>query len=325
MRSNLSVGLDTAKGLAVAWQIPFVGVHHMQAHLLTPRLVSSLNGRSWEELTMPRFPFMSLLISGGHTLLVNSTSLTDHQTMVETSDIAIGDAIDKAAREILPDSITQKSKGGTFGKLFERFAFPNGPDDYTTNYVPPKTRGDEMVPRRSVWGWSFTTPLANTRDLRFSFAGVPSTVGKIFAEKQKKGEIVSDEERMHLARAVMTVSFEHLASRIVMALESMKGKKKRDTNTLVLSGGVAANKFLKHVLRSFLDARGFGHVKFVVPPPYLCTDNAAMIGWAGLEMYEMGWRSELSSRVIKKWSLDSKAEGGGIMGPSGWKKGPVQI
>ena len=79
------------------------------------------------------------------------------------------------------------------------------------------------------------------------------------------------------------------------------------------------------ILRSFLDARGFGHLELVVPPPYLCTDNAAMIGWAGIEMYEMGWRSDLSCRVIKRWSLDPKAEDGGILGIPGWRKDTNQI
>lgn len=326
MRSNLFVGLDTAKGLAVAWQIPFIGVHHMQAHLLTPRLVSSLNGKSksWSELTSPKFPFMSLLISGGHTLLVNSTSLTHHHVMANTSDIAIGDALDKSARAILPDSVVRKTPGSSFGKVLEQFAFPNGPTDYTM-YNPPKKRGDEIVPYESKWGWSFTMPLANSREPRFCFSGIPSAIGKIVKAREEKGEDIGDEERMGLARAVMQVSFEHLASRIVMALESLTERGRKDANTLVVSGGVASNRFLMTVLRSFLRARGYGHVKFVVPPPYLCTDNAAMIGWAGIEMFEMGWRSDLSSQAIKEWSLDPTAEDRGIMGAPGWKKDTSQI
>lgn len=324
MRSNLAVGLDTAKGLAVAWQLPLVGVHHMQAHLLTPRLVSSLNGRSWQELTTPRFPFMSLLISGGHTLLVNSTSLTQHSILADTVDMAVGDAIDKAARAILPDHVVQKSSGATFGNLMEQFAFPNGPADYA-EYKPPMTRGEEIVPHGSKWGWSLSTPLANTREPRFSFSGIPSTVDRVVGERKKKGEDTCEEERVDLARAVMQVSFEHLASRIVMALEAIPERRRRDINALVVSGGVAANLFLMTVLRSFLEARGFGHIKFVFPPPHLCTDNAAMIGWAGIEMYEMGWRSDLSCRVIKRWSLDPKAEDRGIMGAPGWRKDTSQI
>ena len=324
MRSNLSVGLDTAKGLALAWQIPFVGVHHMQAHLLTPRLVSSVKGGSWAQLTSPKFPFMSLLTSGGHTLLVNSTTLTDHEVLAETGDTAIGDTIDKAARVILPESLIQSKKGTAYGRLLEQFAFPNGPQDYA-DYRPPLTRADEIIPHKSDWGWSLTTPLAKSRDLRFSFSGLATSIENIVKEKTKDRKEMSEKERIDLARAAMTTSFEHLASRLVLALQSLDPRKRKAVNTIVISGGVASNKFLMKVMKTFLHARGFGHIEFVTPPPYLCTDNAAMIGWAGIEMFEMGWSTDLSTRALKKWSLDSRAEDGGILGPVGWKKGRPQI
>lgn len=117
MRSNLSVGLDTAKGIATALDVPLVGVHHMQAHALTPRSTTatanaeSLKGRQLEATSAisresmaslePTFPFLSLLISGGHTMLMNSTTLTDHRILAESQDIALGQYLDKAARAIL--------------------------------------------------------------------------------------------------------------------------------------------------------------------------------------------------------------------------------
>ena len=324
MRSNLAVGLDTAKGLALAWQIPFVGVHHMQAHLLTPRLFSSVKGGSWAELTSPKFPFMSLLTSGGHTLLVNSTTLTDHEILAETSDTAIGDTIDKAARVILPESLIQSKKGVAYGRLLEQFAFPNGPQDYT-DYRAPLTRADELIPHKSEWGWSLTTPLAKSRELRFSFSGLATAVENIVKEKTKDGKEMPEKERIDLARAAMTTSFEHLASRLVLALQALDQKKQKAVKTIVISGGVASNKYLMKVLKTFLHARGFEQIEFVSPPPYLCTDNAAMIGWAGIEMFEMGWSTDLSARALKKWSLDSRSEDGGILGPVGWKKGRPHI
>lgn len=321
MRSNLAVGVDTAKGLSVAWQIPFVAVHHMQAHLLTPRLVSSMNGQSSSEPkpNTPRLPFASLLVSGGHTFLVNSTSLTQHRVMADTCDLALGVALDKTARTILPDDVVQKNPGSSFGTLLEQFAFPNGPADYA-GYKPPKSRGEEILPYVSEWDWSISMPLANSREPRYSFTGIPSTVDRIMGGKKKRRESISDEERVHLARAAMQVCFEHLASRTTMAMVAAAERGERKTNTLVVSGGVAANRFLMTVLRSFLDARGFRNVKFDIPPPYLCTDNAAMIGWAGIEMYEAGWRSDLGCRIIRSWSLDPDAEDGGIMGADGWVK-----
>jgi len=138
MRSNLFTGLDTAKGLAVAWQKPLIGVHHMQAHALTPRLVAALQtygtlsrkeqvpevfvGRISVE---PQFPFLSVLASGGHTLLIHSASLTDHEIMASTSDVAIGECLDKVARIVVPAEILQKSGNVMYGALLENFAFPH--------------------------------------------------------------------------------------------------------------------------------------------------------------------------------------------------------
>ncbi|KAE8147726.1 glycoprotease family-domain-containing protein [Aspergillus avenaceus] len=324
MRANLFVGLDTGKALSVAWQVPFVGVHHMQAHLFTPRLVSCLNhnqGSSSSSHTVaPEFPFLSILVSGGHSILVNSSSLTNHEIMASSADIAIGESLDKSAREILPSVLLQDAKNTMYGKMLEQFAFPNGNNDYA-DYCPPLRRGDEVVKRETHWGWSLTTPFANTRQLEFSFSSIASAVNRIVAKKEKSGQTMSHEERVDLAREAMRVCFEHLASRTIIALETLRQQRPgEEVKTLVVSGGVAANRFLMTVLRSFLDVRGFGHVNIVAPPPYLCTDNAAMIGWAGLEMFEAGWRTDLTSRALRKWTLDPREDDGGILGPNGWQK-----
>lgn len=328
MRSNLSTGLDTGKALSVAWQIPFVGVHHMQAHLLTPRLVSSLNrGQTGSATTTttettPEFPFLSILVSGGHSILVKSKSITEHEVMASSTDIAIGESLDKAARDILPSSLLQNAKTTMYGKALEQFAFPNGASDYA-DYRPPMTRGEEVIKRESPWSWSITTPFANTRHLQFSFSSIASAVGKLVSLKEKTGQAMANDERIALAREAMRVCFEHLASRTIIALEALKpktGNSNEEIKTLVVSGGVAANKFLMKVLRSILDVRGFEHVKILAPPPYLCTDNAAMIGWAGIEIFEAGWCSDLSVRALRKWTLDPRADDGGVLGPSGWRK-----
>ncbi|KAJ5105086.1 Kae1/YgjD family [Penicillium alfredii] len=324
MRSNLSVGLDTGKALSVAWQIPMVGVHHMQAHLLTPWLVSCLANDASSELDTlsPRFPFLSILVSGGHSILVHSQSLTDHKIMASSDDIAMGETLDKSAREILPPSLLQDAKNTMYGKILEQFVFPNGPADFA-DYHPPMNRGEEVVKRQSPWGWSITTPFANTRALQLSFSSISSMVTKIVKDRNDN---LSHEERVDLGREAMRVCFEHLASRTIIALEALRLRHRGDdeVKTLVVSGGVAANRFLMTVLRSFLDVRGFKHIKVVAPPPYLCTDNAAMIGWAGIEMFEAGWQSDLSCRALRKWTLDAQAEDGGVLGPSGWiRNGPA--
>ncbi|KAJ5164800.1 uncharacterized protein N7500_006630 [Penicillium coprophilum] len=321
MRSNLSVGLDTGKALSVAWQIPMIGVHHMQAHLLTPGLVSCLENESKPEdapAMTPEFPFLSILVSGGHTTLVHSKGLTDHSILATSEDIAIGEALDKSARDILPDTLLQEAKSTMYGKSLEQFVFPNGKADFA-DYTPPETRGEEINKRVSDWGWYLTTPFANTRTMQFSFSSIASMVGKIVQSNDTNLKM-SHSERVDLGREAMRVCFEHLASRTVIALETLRphNNGKNDIKTLVVSGGVAANQFLMKVLTSFLEVRGFGNIKIIAPPPYLCTDNAAMIGWAGIEMFEAGFRSELSCRPLRKWTLDPKADDGGILGPGGW-------
>ena len=243
MRSNLSTGLDFAKGLAVAWQVPLVGVNHMQAHALTPRLVSALENRSSQAVS-PEFPFLSLLVSGGHTMLVHSKSLTNHEILATTLDVGIGETMDKTARSILPLENLTAGVGKSNGPLLEDFVFPNGIESY--DYEAPRTRQAEIATRKSKWGWGYGPPLSQSRDMAFSFSGLE---GMTSISLQKSGENISREERLEMGKEVMLVAFEHLASRVIFALEHLKASKlqEKEISTLVVSGGVAANKFLRHM------------------------------------------------------------------------------
>lgn len=278
MRSNLYTGLDTAKGLSIAWAIPLLAVNHMQAHALTPRLVAaSLQTTSGPPT--PSFPFLSLLVSGGHTMLLHSKSLNEHRNLAQTSDIAIGDAIDKIARGILPEEVLQASSSTMYGPVLEAFAFPPGEADYEAHreagreanheidyaYTPPPNRTAELARYHSPHGWSFEPPLASTksgsrnRALEFCFSGIYSSSHRIATEK---GESMGIEERRHLARETMRIAFEHLATRVVFALDALRevklgargngdrggdGGGEGTVKALVVSGGVAANKYLKHM------------------------------------------------------------------------------
>lgn len=322
MSANLAVGLNTAKGLSLAWQVPMLGVNHMQAHALTPRMVSALTPSQSAGDHTPGFPFLSLLVSGGHSLLLLSRSLCDHTILAEADNIAIGDLVDKCGRAILPDSVVAAESGTSvvYGRLLEAFAFPSGAVDY--HYSPPRRRADEITPfDYSAGGWQLQPPLVNTRSMnRFDFAGLNGIAQRVVADR---GEAMDVEERRVLARETMRLAFEHLGSRVVNALQDLQ-KSKQDgadsapaVKTLVVSGGVASNRFLRHVLRSLLDVRGFEDVELIAPPIEYCTDNAAMIAWTGMEMYEAGWRTDLSVLVRKKWPLDPKQDGG-ILGADGW-------
>ena len=249
MRSSLSTGIDTAKGLSVAWQVPLVGVNHMQAHALTPRLVSALE-HDVSKPMQPSFPFLSLLVSGGHTLLVHSKALTDHGILATTSDIAIGDAIDKIARCVLPAKVLQNSGEIMYGRLLEEFVFPDPPVDY--DYQAPARRAEELERKQTRWGWGLRVPLAETRSgsksksMEFSFSGLDSSCRRIV---EKGNREIGVEERRDLGREAMRVAFEHLASRVVMALQHMQAgmHQNREISTLVLSGGVASNGFLRNM------------------------------------------------------------------------------
>lgn len=238
----LSTGLNCAKGLAVAWQVPLVGVNHMQAHALTPRLVSALETNN-NKRREPEFPFLSLLVSGGHTMLVHSRTLTHHAILASTTDVAVGDFIDKAARLILPEGVIQSSGEMMYGRLLENFAFPDGVLRY--NYAAPETRAEEMSRKASSWGWALAAPLAETRSgskskaMEFSFSGLGSAVKRIC---QEKGTTMTLRERVDLAREALRVAFEHLASRVLMALKLLDETQTADAegiSTLVVSGGVA--------------------------------------------------------------------------------------
>ncbi|KAI1430152.1 glycoprotease family-domain-containing protein [Xylaria sp. FL1777] len=358
MTSNLATGLNLAKGLAVAWDVPLLAVNHMQAHALTPRLVAALSeegegeteedavdstsegegggGGAAAKLQNPRFPFLSLLVSGGHSMLVRSQSLNDHAILADAMNIAVGDMIDKCARMIVPSEIlaNEDSGSGMYGPMFEEFAFPGSRESacYEYNYTAPANRGEEIKRFDSGSGWVLTPPLAlmgkgEAAMSVYEFAGINGQIQKVMHAFPD----MDVDMRKVLARAAMTIVFEHLTSRLVFALKADDVKLKNDTETegqskiktVVLSGGVASNKFLRHVVRTMLDARGYADVELVAPPVSLCTDNAAMIAWTGMEMYEDGWRSDLGVLALRKWPLDPKAEGGGILGAGGWYKVPV--
>lgn len=306
MRSSLQTGIDTAKGLAVAWQIPLLGVNHMQAHALTPRLVSAL-AKSEESATTPAFPFVTFLVSGGHTMLVQSLDLCNHEILAETTDMALGDVLDKCARDILPEDTLKEGSSVMYGPLLESFAG-------APQYVPPCSNKESNRTRSTPYQWSLPPPYCSEKGsgerrtaMEYNFSSIGSTVKRIMSRNPS----MFIAERRVLAQETMRVAFEHLISRLFfLDLSSLQ--------TIVISGGVASNQFLRRITRSMLDARGYKHVQVTCPPPALCTDNAAMIAWTGIEMWEAGYESGLGVTALKKWTIDPSRPDGGILGVGGW-------
>lgn len=258
MLASLAVGVDTAKGLALAWGVPVVGVNHMQAHALTPRLLSALEGGGGDGV-QPGFPFMTLLVSGGHTIVVKSAGLTSHRILAETVDIALGDMVDKCARTILPKEVLERAgEAVAYGAVLEEYCFPSrdGLESGFYRYDVEGSVARELVDKAGaeMWGdWKLPKPLTKTKEAKksmlFSFSGLGSTLDRYFENKVKEGgeESVTELERRELGRMVMVLAFEHVASRVVMGLGSLDSDERRAVKSLVVSGGVAANKFLKYL------------------------------------------------------------------------------
>jgi N6-L-threonylcarbamoyladenine synthase len=176
-----------------------------------------------------------------------------------------------------------------------------------------------MQKSATKWGWALNRPLTKAgggvkiNSLELSFSGITTMVERIvrfgmdpatrkFNKVERVPTNLSIEERMDLARETMRAAFEHVSSRVVLGLQSQQDV--AAIPAVVMAGGVAANSFLRHILAKTLCAHGYPHVELHFPPPKFCTDNAAMIGWAGLEMFEAGHINPFSIRAIRKWPLD---------------------
>jgi N6-L-threonylcarbamoyladenine synthase len=328
----------------------------MQAHALTPRLVSALDTSTTSTLE-PHFPFLSVLASGGHTLLIQSASLTEHRVLGTTKDIAIGEFLDKVARILLPTELLQTTKSTMYGALLERFAVdmhhsattdaqrvedcsissispPKAPqiaagisaERYVqisshgySWYEIPRNHEEALEKATTKWGWALNQPLVTAHggvkvnSIELSFSGLLTAVERIvryqtdpMTKKRTKIERTLDEvsleEKREIASQTMRVAFEHVAYRMILSLQSLVDDSA--PRSVVLAGGVAANSLFRHILASTLCARGYAHIKLYFPPPTYCTDNAAMIAWTGLEMYEAGHTDPMSIRAIRKWPLN---------------------
>jgi N6-L-threonylcarbamoyladenine synthase len=186
-------------------------------------------------------------------------------------------------------------------------------------YKVPLNHEEALKVAMTRWGWAFNQPLVTAHgglkvnDIELSFSGLLTAVERVIGYRtdpvtRKRTKIertlgeISLEERRDIAREAMRAAFEHVAYRVVLALQSLANDSA--PRSVVLAGGVAANSFLRHILASTLCARGFSHIILYFPPPGFCTDNAAMIAWTGIEMFEAGHTDMLSIRAIRKWPLN---------------------
>lgn len=314
MKACLSIGISAAKALSVALRVPLIGVHHMQAHALTPQMESAfLRGDGNAAASGPQYPFLTLLVSGGHTMLVHTTSSIDHRILASTSrgtinpqekasPVAIGDMLDKCARVILPTAWVDKaSESIVYAKVLEVYVanagLHNGPD---CQYEAPAKRDDEIQMYNSKAGWAIPPPLRLSREMKYDFSGLGGMVRSIMQDKPD----MDSKERAELGYHTMRLAFEHLGSRVILALQNDTELLANPPKHLVISGGVASNKFLHKVLEEMLKVRGFGEIQVTAPSLKWCTDNAAMIAWTGAEMYQAGWTTDDTFLPKGEWPIE---------------------
>ncbi len=255
---GVMVGLVTGKALAHAAGKPLVAVNHLEGHALSPRLADpSL-----------QFPYLLLLVSGGHCQLLHVRGPGDYARLATTIDDAAGEAFDKTAKLL--------GLGFPGGPAVEKAAAKGNP-----RAVP--------LPR----------PLLGTDDPHFSFAGLKSAVMRAAQSGQHSAE--------DIAASFQQAVVDCLIDRTRRALAASPG-----VTALVVAGGVAANQAVRGALTALA---GEFDLPFVAPPLWLCTDNAAMIAWAGAERYAAGMVDDLSIPARPRWPLDpdaEKARGAGV-------------
>ncbi|KAI8093286.1 glycoprotease family-domain-containing protein [Halteromyces radiatus] len=271
----LPVGLNAAKTLAAVHRKPLIGVHHMEAHALTARMTTTEDKNN---ILSPAFPFMTLLISGGHTLLLTVNDIGDYNALATTLDNAVGEAIDKTARAL--DLAWIKGRRGGPGAALERAALNGSSDRYAPLLPMP------MLQR-------------NKTTMAFSFSGLKTAVIRLI----EKDNVLADPQRIaDMAAAFQTVCMRHIEQKLSLAMDHEINKLGKPITALVVSGGVASNQFFRTRLETL--ARSFD-LPLVCPPPHLCTDNGAMIAWAGIERLQAGLVDDYTITTLPRWPIES--------------------
>ncbi|RQW44915.1 tRNA (adenosine(37)-N6)-threonylcarbamoyltransferase complex transferase subunit TsaD [Novosphingobium sp. LASN5T] len=252
---GVMVGLVTGKALAMAADKPLIGVNHLEGHALSPRLADP-------DLA---YPYLLLLVSGGHCQILEVRGLGDYRRLATTIDDALGEAFDKTAKIL--------GLGYPGGPAVERLAREGDPRAV-------------LLPR----------PLVGSGEPHFSFAGLKSAV-----MRAKDSGLHADAD---IAASFQQAAIDCVIDRTRLALESVRDSGAAGMSALVVAGGVAANAALRGALETL--AAGFG-LRLVAPPGKLCTDNAAMIGWAGAERFALGYTDPLDLPARPRWPLDANA------------------
>ena len=251
------VGVSTAKAIALAHDLPFIGVNHLEGHALTARLTDDV-----------AFPFLLLLVSGGHCQLLAVDGVGRYRRLGTTIDDAVGEAFDKTAKLL-------------------GLGFPGGP------------AVEQAALAGNAARFALPRPMLGRPGCDFSLAGLKTAV-RLAAQKLERPGV---QDIADLCASFQAAVGDVLVDRCRRALALFAGEHKT-APTLVVAGGVAANAYLCARLQAMANEAG---VRLVAPPPRLCTDNAAMIGWAGVERLRLGLVDALDLAPRPRWPLDPAA------------------
>lgn len=245
---SLMVGAAVAQSLRLAWKIPAIGIHHMEGHLLAPML----------ETPAPKYPFVALLVSGGHSMIVAVKRPGEYELLGETLDDAAGEAFDKTAKLLgLP--------------------YPGGP------------HLAKLAESGNPEAFNFPRPLIGKPGLDFSFSGLKTSVARTIQSVTLTEEIKADIAASFQAAIVET-----------LCLKCERALKQTNLSQLVIAGGVSANKLLREKLKEISER---GAYQVYMPRLKFCTDNAAMIAYAGCLRLQAGQQNDLCIDVRPRWPL----------------------
>ena len=252
----LTVGLNTGKAIAGSLKKPFIAVNHLEGHALSPKINNKIE-----------FPYLLLLISGGHTQFLEVNGVNNYRRLGTTIDDALGEAFDKTAKLL-------------------GIEFPGG------------AKIEEWAQKGDKNYFKLPKPILKKGGCNLSFAGLKTAVLRT-SKKLKK-----EKEKYHLAASFQKTVNEILYEKTKVAMEEFLKSKKSKKNIFVIAGGVASNLSIRKNLIEVAKEKNF---KSIFPPINLCSDNAAMIAWAGIERYKINLIDNLEFPSKARWPLDSSA------------------
>ncbi len=260
----LSVGLSFGKSFALSLNKPFIAVNHLEGHALSPKLNSTLN-----------YPYLLLLISGGHSQFLNVKDLGKYKRLGTTIDDALGEAFDKTAKLL-------------------GIEFPGGPQI------------EVMAKKGNPNRFDLPKPIFNKGGCNLSFAGLKTAILKITKN------INTEQEKFDLAASFQKTIEEILYKKTKIAFSEFEKQNKLKEKKFVVAGGVAANKNIRLMLKNLCSEKDY---QYIFPPIKFCGDNAAMIALAGLEKFKLKQFNNLDYPAKPRWPLDEDAaflKGAGI-------------